>query len=150
MFKQPAVVKLPTFLQFIKERELKETDFSSQISKILWGDTWKSITFQTDEFRYSVKFNTEEEYKDGCRKVLDAFQPDVQMHGWVEYQSEAGEVEVHWVCLEPESDSEGRIFKQWEWGLVHDPYAKAKPRSSRKKKPSAKLTPSAEDSDIPL
>lgn len=139
MFKRQAITKLPTFLQFMKEQELKETDFQSEIEKILWGDQWNTITFQTAEFRYSVKFDSEEDYEQGCREVLDAFQPDTKMSAWVIYDSDSGEVTVDWASFEPESDAEGRIFKQWGWGLVHDPYAKPKPRSSSKKKPSAKL-----------
>lgn len=144
MFKQQAVTKLPTFLQFLKENELKETDFSSRIVKILWGDQWKSITFQTEEFRYSVKFNTKEEYEQGCREVLDAFQPNAPMSAWVIYGSESGEVEIDWVRVEPESDTEQFQFKQWDWGLTSEPYTFKNPAPASKKKPSAKLTKTAE------
>jgi hypothetical protein len=150
MFKQQAVTKLPTFLQFMKEQELKETDFSSQIKKILWGDQWKSITFQTDDFRYSVKFNSEEEYKDACRQVLDAFQPNAYMRAWINYESETGEVEVDWVCTESDDPSEGIIFKQFDWGIVHDAFEKFKPRPSSKKKPSAKLTKPPKSEEPPF
>lgn len=140
MFKQQAISKLPTFLQFIKDHDLREEDFSSPITKILWGDTWKSITFQTIDFRYSLKFNTEEEYKDACSQVLDAFQPNAPMLGAVSYESETGEVEVTWVRCAVEGEPSAIEGKQWDWGIVCESYDWKKPRSSGKKRPSAKLT----------
>lgn len=150
MFKQQAVTKLPTFLQFMKEHDLKEEDFQCRVTKILWGDAWKCITFQTEEFRYSVKFNSEEEYAEGCRQVLDAFQPDALMSAWVIYHANSGEVEIDWVLSQSEDNASARVFKQWDWGLVADDYAKPKPRSSSKKKPSAKLTTPAKEEQPPF
>lgn len=147
MFKQAAFTKLPTFLQFVKENDLKEQDFSSRIEKIFWGDAYKSITFQTEEFRYSLKFNSVEEYNEACRQVLDIFQPNASMLAWIHYESENCEVEVEWVCSEPKDNSEQFQFKQWEWGLTSEPFTpKQKPAPASKKKPSAKLTdPPTED-----
>lgn len=140
MFKQQAITKLPTFLQFMKENELKDVDFVSQIDKVLWGDQWRSITFQTREFRYSIKFNTEEEYREAINQVLDAFKPATPMSAWVIYTAESGEVEIDWVCVEPEDNSEQIQFKQWDWGLVADAYKAPSLAPASKKKPSAKLT----------
>lgn len=140
MFKQQAITKLPTFLQFMKENELKDVDFVSQIAKVLWGDQWKSITFQTTDFRYSIKFNTDEEYREAINQVLDTFKPATPMSAWVIYTAESGEVEIDWVCVEPDSDAEQIQFKQWDWGLVAEPFKAPKPAPASKKKPSAKLT----------
>lgn len=144
MFKQQAISKLPTFLQFMKEHELRETDFDSRIDKILWGDQWKSITFQTTEFRYSVKFNTEEEYNEATRQVLDVFKPNAPMHAWVVYDSQTGEVEIEWVPIEPSPDSEQFQFRQWDWGLTSEPFVPKAPAPAKQKKPSAKLKKAAE------
>lgn len=141
MFKQQAISKLPTFLQFMKEQELKETDFSSRIEKILWGDQWKSLTFQTTDFRYNIKFDSEEAYEAACKEVLDAFQPNAPMCAWVEYTAETGEVEVVWVRVEPLAGSEQFQFRQWDWGLTSEPYQHKEKAPAGKKKLSAKLKP---------
>lgn len=150
MFKQQAVTKLPTFLQFLKEEELREVDFSSRIVKILWGDKWKSITFQTEQFRYSVKFNSKEEYEQGCREVLDAFQPNAPMSAWVIYEARSGEVEITWVRAEPDDNLEQYQFKQWDWGLTEEQFTPKSPAPASRKKPSAKLTNEAKKEPTPF
>lgn len=150
MLKQKAVTKLPTFLQFLKEQELRDTDFQSQIEKIFWSDDWNSITFQTAEFRYSVKFNFEEEYDKACREILDAFQPNAPMSAWVIYESKTGEVDIDWVRVEPEDNVEQFQFKQWDWGLTSEPYKAQKQKPARKKKPSSKMTPPQSEEQPPF
>lgn len=150
MLKQPAVTKLPTFLQYLKQFDMKETDFSAPIEKIFWSDDWNSITFQTSEFRYSIKFNNGTEYDNACREILDIFQPNAPMRAFVIYDSNTGEVDIDWVRVEPESDVEQVQFKQWDWGLTSEPYTFKPKKPASKKKPSSKMTPDPEPQDIPF
>lgn len=150
MLKQPAVTKLPTFLQYLKQFDMKGTDFSAPIEKIFWSDDWHSITFQTSEFRYSIKFNSYTEYDNACREILDIFQPNAPMQAFVVYDSDTGEVDIDWVCVEPQSEVEQVQFKQWDWGLTSEPYTFKPKKPAGKKKPSSKMTPKPEPQDIPF
>lgn len=150
MLKQQAVTKLPTFLQYLKEFDLRKTDFSSAIEKIFWSDDWNSITFQTAEFRYSIKFNNEAEYDKACREILDAFQPGKPMSAWVIYDSDSGEVDIDWVCVEPDIHRTQVQFKQWDWGLTSEPYTVKEKKPASRKKPSSKMTPPPTEEQPPF
>lgn len=141
MFKQQAVSKLPTLNQFIKANDLKESDFESWIEKIFWSDDWRTLTFQTETFRYSIKFPDQDAYKDAISLVLDAFKPNHPMLAVVVYDGDTGEVDIEWECLQPtEQNSLRYAFKQWDWGLTSEPFKPKEPKNpASKKKPPSKM-----------
>lgn len=110
--------KLPTLKQYLKDNP-QEGIATWSIDKILWGEKYKSITFFTIAFRYSVKFASKEEYDKACGMVLD------------EFQMQGAKIVGQWeLTLDCESDKvmvgmtplrDGgtyAVWKQFDWGLV--------------------------------
>lgn len=141
MFKQQAVSKLPTLNQYLKEHDLKDEQIESMVEKVFWSDSWRTITFQTETFRYSIKFPDADAFKNAIGTVLDGFIPDRPMLAVVEYDGDTGEVDILWEALEPtEANQTYYQFKQWDWGLTSEPW-KFKPKNpASKKKPPSKMT----------
>lgn len=151
MLKRKAVNKLPTLLQYLKEHELKESKVKAPIEKIFWSDDWCTITFQTDIFRYSIKFGSDEEYQEATKEILDAYNPKKPMDAWVVYGGDDdGDVDIVW---EPESKvGIGLLyvwFKQWDWGLTGEKrIATQKDLPASRKKPSSKIDPDTPPSQL--
>lgn len=72
------------------------------------------------------------------------------MSAWVIYDSDNGEVDIDWVCVEPDIHRTQVQFKQWDWGLTSEPYTFKPKTPASKKKPSSKMTPTPEPDDIPF
>lgn len=144
MLKRKAVDKLPTLLQYLKEKDLRDSLVRAPIEKIFWSSDWKTITFQTDVFRYSIKFNTGEEFREGISEILDAFDPNKPMDGWVVYDGDDnGDVDIIWQAIsETTLHNWYNWFKQWDWGLTSEPRkVTEKFHPAGKKKPSSKMKP---------
>ena len=144
MLKRKAVEKLPTLLQYLKAEGLKNELVKAPIEKIFWSDDWISVTFQTDVFRYSIKFGSDEEYQEAIGQLLDSYSPSEPMDGWIVYDGDGnGDVDVIWEQVDkPISGLQYTRFKQWDWGLTAEQFKFVeKPSPARKKKPSSKMTP---------
>ena len=113
--------KVPTFNQFMRDCPQNEPR-AWDVHKILWGDVYRTITFFTEAFRYTVKLPDKDEYKKACNVVMGAFQyydKNSCLCEWtVHYDPESEEVEVS-----PTTPAKGLKFhkwKQWDWGWTRD------------------------------
>ena len=139
MFKAKAQEKLPTFLQYLKAEEIEEYDNQWPVVAVLWGDQWKSITFKTAFFRYTVKFNTEAEYREATNAMTDAITAQGQVRTRIDYSAEEGDVEVHWLDPHTDSDIDLMNVSSFQWGLALGPSEALRPSApAKQKKPAAK------------
>lgn len=140
MLKQSANQKLPTFLQWCKENDAFDDDCEFGISRVLWGDEWKTITFVTESFRYSIKLNSETQYSTACSEILDAFQPKKVLCVKLVYEGKTREMDV--IIREANELDEGfcATGDQQEWGITfkHCKAPAQKPEPARQQKRSAK------------
>jgi hypothetical protein len=117
------------------------------IEKVLWGDKFKTITFFTDEFRYSAKFQTPDEYQAHVNMLMDEF----PMQGntiignlYLYFDPESGAINIDFKPLQ--SEEQYYVWRQFDWGLVCDlgdttVWQKPKPKGTKAKNPSAKQKP---------
>ena len=113
--------KVPTFNQFMRDCPQTESHLWN-VHKILWGDVYRTITFFTEAFRYTVKLPDNDAYRAACNDVMGAFQyydKHTCLCEWsVRYDPESEEVEVF-----PTTPAKGLRFhkwKQWDWGWTCD------------------------------
>lgn len=134
--------KLPTIKQYLKDNPQSEPR-SWIVNKILWGDKFRSITFFTEAFRYSIKFQTPDEYKASCAMILDEFQ--MQGENIVGYWTLYFEPDSEKVMIDMEPPQDGKsysVWKQWDWGLTCDSedsivWKAPKPKATKAKNPPA-------------
>lgn len=149
MLKRQATTKLPTLHQYLKAENLKSAYVSSEIERVFWSDDWKTITFQTTDFRYSLKADSEEDYKSAIDEVLDAIIPNHPMHCIVVYNGDDdGTVEIEFNKVDnPKLNLPYKFIRQFDWGLTLEQQDLKKLPAS-KKKPSSKMSPDAPPSRL--
>lgn len=147
MLRKPLTVKLPTLNQFLTESESKSSDLVAQIEKIMWSDEWKSITFFTDEFRYTIKGKDRAEYDSMCGEVLDAIQAKKHQIFVLEYSGETGEVEVLIDEYTDKSPYPPCIAKQFDWGITIEEIKIRTQTPARQTEPSSKAKKAATKPD---
>ena len=140
MLKQSTNQKLPTFLQWARENEAFDVDDEFPIRRVLWGDKWNTITFVTDDFRYSIKFGGDKEYHEACDEITDAFIPNKVLCTKLVYEGESREMDViirEANELDKEFCSKG---SQNDWGITFAPtkLLPTQEKPARQKKRSAK------------
>jgi hypothetical protein len=110
--------KLPTARQYLKENP-QEQGKVWNVDKILWGDKFRTITFFTECFRMSFKFNDDEEYRLGISEVLDPM-PYRNGHLFGDWKLELTNIEkaVLSATVEVNPGAETTTWIQFGWGLV--------------------------------
>lgn len=103
---------LPTFHQWKKANPDKESGMVP-VQKILWNDDWKSYTAFCEDFRYSWKFKTQDEYLkafNAMKKIL--LKPSICHVVWKEKESS--------FVFDKASDA-SETYQQYEekdWGFI--------------------------------
>lgn len=144
MLKQQTSIKLPTWLQWLKEQDEITEPVTFLLDAIFWGDAYKTITFQTELFRYSIKFGGANEYREATDEVMDALPYKELTHAFLKYYPETKEMEVF---LGEEAKEEGwelLDWKQFDWGIRFEfpkPGQEKAPSPAKQKKPAAKKQP---------
>lgn len=135
-------VKLPTFRVWLKNNPVSSDITTFAVEKILWSDKYRTITFFTEEFRYSFKCASKESLAKTCGDILDSFEflPGGLLHSApiIRYNRETGEVVI--VFQSDITDLGTCIqWKQFDWGLVTtgtgDYTPNVKPKKGRRSSP---------------
>ena len=141
--------KLPTFNQYVKDNPPEESS-TWTINKILWGDVYRTITFFTNCFRYTVKLPDKESYQKAVNSVMDAFIHFDNRHSlghwFVTYDLDNEQVSVD--ALPEDKSTLFSKWTQWDWGWTcvrEDQQYKCKPRKAPRKSesPEEKSDPTA-------
>lgn len=132
--------KLPTLKQWLKATELLDESIWT-VEKVLWNDQFRSITFFTGEFRYSIKSKDKEEHIALVGWVLDhLYFQDGNLIGdmFLAINPSEGSVQID---FRPLVESETYCtWKQWDWGLTCD-LLSAVEHKPKKPKQNKRTTP---------
>lgn len=152
MFKSTTQPKLPTWNSFKKETLVNEQTYQACISRVLWSEEWKSITFVTESFRYTVKFETKEAYDEAYETLRNGeVTPHLCYFTWEATTDEAD------VVFNPIKDADSAAelnefllgmvikFRSFPWGLVSDLAKLPQPKPEDRKRRSGRFsTPAGE------
>lgn len=103
---------LPTFFKWRKENQF-ENEREYGIVKVLWNSSFKSITFFTEHFRYSVKLDSEEAFNKECKSLKTALCK--YCYAVVKVGSDKHSVFIDKVT---ENSPDFQQFDWFDWGLV--------------------------------
>lgn len=133
--------KLPTHRQFIKANPPAEPITRWSIERVFWSSEWKSVTFVTSEFRYTIKADDKEGYSELTNSLMDAYTPDGFVYAEIFYNSEAREWVVFWEVPFDYPEEEPSKVDKFDWGFVVKPAGDERPKQPKalasKKKPAS-------------
>jgi len=133
--------KLPTHRQFLKSNPPLEGLTSWEIERVFWSAEWKSVTFVTKCFRYTIKAEDKEEYSEITNTLMDAYTPDGFVYAEIYYSPETLEWIVFWDAPSEYQDKPLSKVDKFDWGFVVKPAGEEKPKPPKtpasKKKPAS-------------
>lgn len=107
-----STVNLPTFFQW-RKANLEHLPSEFPVEKILWNDDWKSYTAFTKEFRYSWKFETQEQYLKAFNQMKKILTKHCKCY--VKADPKASQFVFE---AASDADESPQMFKEENWGFV--------------------------------
>lgn len=143
MFKSKSQPDLPTWYAWKKENKDSLGTIFCDVSRILVRDDYKTVTFFTEEFRYSLKFDTLDLYCEATDFLTSLCDKCLVLYFHYDHEKEEADVEIRLMkdadvvaSLPPMELDFLRTLKFYKWGYSVEkaiPPQPKKPNGSKAK-----------------